>query len=371
MSPSTRAGRYGATDRLDQRVERQATGLVFRANEYIGSMRFGKSELFSTAAPFTYLVLYCVFDILASYSAKTNGGYYKFEPACVVLIVEIGKLMVTTGLMCIWPPDLPPASKFFKVAFFLSGPAICYTAINVITLISLAKVSLAHYAVWYQVGIFFNAFLWWVAFRRPFGLQRNCALVLLGVGCALNSIGPDMKIAINSHVWLVIGSSFISAVGCVLNEYFYKQDAHLDLNFQNAILYSLTSFFCICLIAVHCPHRLLSSSSFFQGFHAGGWILVGVQVFIGLSVSRILKYASVITKNYVMALHVPIEVVVAHFLIGSSLTVFTFISAMCIGISTCVYYTAGVQTATPKEEEAAAAAAVAAAAQKADKKETA
>merc|ERR1719191_1597790 len=113
----------------------------------------------------------------------------------------------------------------------------------------------------------------------------------------------------------------------------------------------------------HCPHRLASTTNFFQGFHAGGWVLVSVQIFIGLSVSRILRYASVITKNYVMALHVPIEVVCAHFLIGSRLTVFTFISAMLIGISTCIYYTAGVQGPTEKELAAKGAA------EKADKKE--
>jgi len=337
-------------------------------NYWMRAMAFGKSELFSTAAPFTYLVLYCVFDILASWSARSNGGYYTFEPACVVLIVELGKLTVTAGLLVAFPPSCwPVASKFFTICFFLSGPAICYTAINVITLICLAKVSLAHYAVWYQVGIFFNAFLWWVAFRRPFGWQRTFALVLLAFGCALNSVGPEMKIAVTPYVGLVVGSSFISAVGCVLNEYFYKQDARLDLNLQNAILYSLTSIFCLILIFFHCHHRITSVHHFFEGFHTECWILIGVQVFIGLSVSRILKYASVITKNYVMALHVPIEVVCAHFLIGSQLTIFTFISAVLIGLSTCIYYTAGVQVAVPTEKEKAATAA----AEKTEKKETA
>lgn len=361
---STPVGRYGATERLDRRVESQAAAFQW-ARTSMCALNFGKSELFSTAAPFTYLVLYCVFDILASWSASSHGGYYTFEPACVVLIVELGKLIVTTGLLCVFPPSSPGASKLCLLSFYLSGPAICYTAINVITLVCLAKVSLAHYAVWYQVGIFFNAFLWWIAFRRPFGWQRLFALALLAVGCLLNSIGPDMALAMDRHIGLVIASSFISAVGCVLNEYFYKLDARLDLNLQNAILYSLTSFFCVILIAFWCPHHLTSVKNFFEGFHTECWILIGVQVFIGLSVSRILKYASVITKNYVMALHVPIEVVCAHFLIGSSLTIFTFISAMLIGISTCLYYTAGLQGPTEKEKAAAAAA------EKSEKKETA
>lgn len=345
MSPT----RYGATDRLDRRVESQCTNLTF----WTGNCRIGKSELFSTAAPFTYLVLYCVYDILASWSAKSNGGYYTFEPACVVLIVEMGKLIFTLGLLVVFPPSYwPGTSKFFSVCFYLSGPAACYTAINTINLICLAKVSLAHYAVWYQVGIFFNAILWWFAFRRPFGWQRIFALVILAVGCAVNSIGKE-GIAISAYVWLVVFCSLISAVGCVLNEYYYKQDARLDLNVQNAILYTLTSVFCVILIAFHCPHRLHSVHSFFEGFQTATFILIGVQVFIGLSVSRILKYASVITKNYVMALHVPIEVVIAHYLIGSHLTIFTFISAVLIGISTCIYYTAGLQEPSPKEKAAA------------------
>lgn len=311
---------------------------------------FGKIELFSTAAPMTYLVLYCVYDILAARSAMNDGGFYKFEPACVILCVEMGKLLVTLGLLAFWRPELPSPARALKTAGLLMGPAICFTAVNIITLICLAMVSLSHYAVWYQTGIFFNALLWWIAFRRPFGMQRTVAITLLFVGCALNSIGPENNFKIEYTVLIVVGSAFISAVGCVLNEYFYKQDAALDINLQNAMLYTETSICCVILIAFVHTHRLTSLGHFFEGFHGDCWVLIGVQVFIGLSVSRILKYASIITKNYVMALHVPIEVVLAHYFLGTHLGVFTLLSTLLIGFSTCLYYTAGLSQPAPEKK---------------------
>lgn len=307
-------------------------------------------ELFSTAAPMVYLVLYCVYDILAAKSAMSNGGFYKFEPTCVILCVEFGKLLVTLCLLAFWRPQLPSTTKFLKTAGLLTGPAICFTAVNIITLICLAMVSLAHYAVWYQTGIFFNAILWWVAFRRPFGIQRSIAIMLLFVGCALNSIGPEMDFRVEATVLIVVGSAFISAVGCVLNEYFYKQDAALDINLQNAILYTETSICCVLLLLFVHTKRLTSFSHFFEGFHGDCWILISVQIFIGLSVSRILKYASIITKNYVMALHVPIEVVLAHYILGTHLGIFTLCSTVMIGLSTVLYYTAGAQQAVEEKK---------------------
>merc|ERR1712100_479538 len=108
-------------------------------------------------------------------------------------------------------------------------------------LVCLAKVSLAHYGVWYQTSIFFNAFMWYLAFRRPFGLQRCLALVILAFGCVINSIEPGMVLHFDRAILWVILSAFVAALGCVLNEYFMKEDFKLDLTIQNSILYAETS----------------------------------------------------------------------------------------------------------------------------------
>lgn len=312
------------------------------------------NELFSTVAPLSYLILYCVYDILAAHTAKENGGFYAFEPTCLVLVVEMSKLAVTLFLLFAFgTQDWPDRARLTYTAFGLAGPALCFTAINILTLVCLAGVSLAHYAVWYQIGIFFNAVLYWVAFRRPFGGQRIVAIVILFVGCTLNVVEDKMVITLQPMIALVVFCAFISSVGCVLNEYFFKKDAALDINLQNTILYTETSFCCIILLAFAHTKRLSSIEHFFEGFSLQCWMLIVVQVFIGLSVSRILKYASVITKNYVMALHVPIEVVLAHYIIGTYLGHFTIVSTIFICVSTWLYYSAPPML-TPAEQAALA-----------------
>jgi len=304
----------------------------------------------AVCAPAMYLVLYTAYDICAAKSAQNPGGNYLFEPMCVVLCVELGKLLVSMALLLVnGPSEWPSRERVSYQVRVLTIPAVCYSAINVINLVTLAKVSLSQYGIWYQMGIFFNAVLWYVVFRRPFGSRRLFSIGLLFLGCFLNAVQPGMHLKFEKNLLLVIATSMISAVGCVGNEYFFKKDSAMDINLQNSVLYVETSLFLIGLIYVMHPERLLSPAHFFVGFQADCLTLLAIQIFIGLTVSRILKYTSVITKNYVMALHVPIEVVLAHRFVGSHLSPTTMVSAFLIGISTCVYYSGG---ATPSAKGA-------------------
>lgn len=297
------------------------------------------SLLGALSAPLAYLVLYVVYDILCAKSAQDGGGYYRFEPACMVLIIEFGKLMVTLLFLVVWTPtETPSLYRVGKTAASMTLVAVCFTAINIINLVCLAQVSLASYAVWYQTGILFNAVLWYFMFRAPFNTQKVLALLLLTAGCIVNSIQPGLAFHIDSKIGLVLCSALISALGCVLNEYFVKKDVQLDLNIQNAILYTETCICCLVVVAVLDHTRLTSPAKFLQGFATDCWFIASVSILIGLSVSRILKYSSAITKNFVMALHCPVEVFAAHYIVATPLTVFTFASTVLIGSATFMYY---------------------------------
>lgn len=298
--------------------------------------------LASIAVPLLYMILYTIYDIMLAKQAQEGPNrYYRFEPACMVFVIEMGKLLLTLPLLSMWmPAELPSPQEVRGAAAGLSFVAMCFTAVNVIQLISLAKVSLASYGVWYQTGIIFNAILWYVAFRTPLGLQKCLALFVLTVGCVANSIQPGMTVHFDVHILIVICSAFISALGCVLNEYCFKRQFQMDLNIQNMILYSETTICCLILIAVVHPERLHSSANFFAGFTHMTFATAAISVCLGLCVSRILKYASTLTKNFAMALHCPVEVVVAHYVVGSPLTIFTLASAILIGVATCIYYLA-------------------------------
>merc|ERR1719387_3180218 len=234
------------------------------------------------------------------------------------------------------PRSLPSGKRVATTAATMTFVAMAFTAVNVINLICLAKVSLAHYSVWYQTGIVFNAVLWFVMFRAPVTGQKVLALGLLTLGCIVNCVQPGFSIYVDRHVLLVVSCALLAALGCVLNEYFVKRDVAMDLNIQNLILYSETCVFCLCLVAILDIRRLASPLVFFEGFGYDCWAIAAISM--GLCVSRILKYASAITKNFAMALHCPLEVVAAHYFVGSSLTVFTLASAVLIGMATCTYY---------------------------------
>jgi len=292
-------------------------------------------------APTIYIALYCIFDIFAAKSSKDHGGYYAFEPACMVFIVEFGKLVVSLLVLMFWAqPELPTMRRTMTTARNFAPVACCFAVGNILMLVCLAKVSLANYGVWYQTSIFFNAFLWYIAFRRPFGIQRCLALVILAVGCVINSVQPGMSMHFDQAILWVVLSAFVAALGCVLNEYFMKEDFKLDLSIQNSILYFETCLACLVIIAIIHPSKLSSPYAFFQGFHGDCWIIAGVSIFIGLCVSWILKFANLITKTFAVAIHCPIEMVLAHYFIDVQITAFTVISALIIGVSIGVYSTA-------------------------------
>jgi len=303
-----------------------------------GQSWFG--SFMAVVAPAIYIALYCAFDIFAAKSAKDHGGYYSFFPACMVFTIEFGKLVVSLVLILCSRPEMPNKARIVTTASGFIPVAACFAVGNILMLVCLAKVSLANYGVWYQTSIFFNAFLFYIAFRRPFGIQRIIAMSILVVGCVINSIHPGMKLHVDSAVLWVVLSAFVAALGCVMNEYFMKRDFAMDINIQNSILYSETCISCLLIIAFLHPAKLVSPFAFFHGFHGDCWVIAGLSIFIGLSVSRILKYAGVMTKTFATAIHCPIEMIAAHYVIDLKITSFTVVSALIIGVAIGMYSTA-------------------------------
>merc|ERR1719161_959798 len=133
-----------------------------------------------------------------------------------------------------------------------------------------------------------------------------------------------------------------NACASVANEFAIKQNTNLDLNMQNAVLYSFCSFFALLYIVVLHPERMTSLDSFFENFDKLAWLLVAVQLCIGLLVSRILKYADAVSKAVGSCLRGPIVVFLAP-LVGlhSRLDLLTAISAIIVATGACSFLMRG------------------------------
>lgn len=292
-------------------------------------------------APTAYLVLYTVYDILCARSSKVSGGYYRFEPAVMVLAIELGKWVLSAVLLLLsGPGELPPLGAVARNAKALSTVAFCFAVLNTLNLVCLSKVSLSSYSLWFQTSIIFNAIFWYFMFNKTCGTRKMVALALLTTGCCLNTIHPGGVVHVDAYVPLVLLSALLSALGCVLNEYFVKREASIDLNVMNLILYFETSVVLCVLILGISWHRGAPLSHMFKGFEGDCWVIAGVSICLGLSVSRILKYSSAMAKNFVMAVHCPLEVFCAHRIIGTEFTGYTTLSALLIGVATYQYYVA-------------------------------
>merc|ERR550537_308614 len=117
------------------------------------------------------------------------------------------------------------------------------------------------------------------------------ALVGVFIGLCMNQVLPLMSASWNPFIMMVCVMAFCNASASVANEFAMKQNAGLDINIQNAVLYT----FCVISSIAYCwvvnSVKLESVQSFLSGFDRVAALVVLLQLSAGLMVSRILKYA--------------------------------------------------------------------------------
>jgi len=300
-------------------------------------------QVMGMLAPFVYLVLYTVYDIMITKSATAGSEYISFSPACTMLCIEVGKMLLSLIAYFVFRSDSwPRMNELAHYTAALALPAACYAGIAVVNISKLASVNLMQYGIWHQATIVFSTLLWFAVFRRKCSMQQSVALLFLFSGCSATAIQPDNILGFEATGLWVLACSALSAIGCVSNEYAYKYDKKADINLQNVVLYLMTSLCSVWFIRSTCNERLTSVSSFFHGFSRDCWVVIIVQVFSGLAVSRMLKHTSVITKCFTMALGISFEVFLAHRLSGArsfGASMPTTFGSFLIAISTVLYFT--------------------------------
>lgn len=311
----------------------------------------------------TYVVLYVVLDVLIANEGQTNAKSgkreYLYTPGTLVLLSEAGKLAITSMLLAfnvgIDSPSVQNRSeyasldgdvrasrilRFWPLGAQYAVPAFLYTLWNLINYQSLLLVSLSVYSVMYQTVLFFSAGFWCLVFKKSLTLLQWFALFLLAGGVFSVHMKPNFEFDIHLSALWVLLQAFISALASVANEYLYKDDRqrHADINQQNFWLYSFTtSFTALYLIMTEGP-SIYAPQNFFRGYTVPVVAIILVSIVLGLAVSLILKHCNVIIKLYAQAIHSPLEVVTAHVVLGTELTIMILVASLLIGASTVLYY---------------------------------
>lgn len=284
-----------------------------------------------------YLVMSVLIDTNISASSSEGTGH-KFEPLCAVILVEIGKLVASCVLYTVnRVKPLMDGQSFIdekfsvKDALYLAAPGFGFALNNVLVWMSIGHNEIASFGVFRDTIVFFNAAIWCIIFKSALGLHRNLALAAVFAGLCINQITPLMTASLSPWVMIILAMAMTNALSSVANEYAIKQNGGVDLNLQNAVLYSFCFVWACVYLAISKPEKLSSVGAFFENFNATFVVVIGLQLCAGLLVSRILKYADSVTKNVANALRGPILIFLAPFVgLHSRLDILTGLSAVIV-----------------------------------------
>jgi len=292
-----------------------------------------------------FVVLSVSIDLSIKAAAAGDGGHYSFEPAAAVLVVETCKLIFSAGLfseVCFRSRresvqiQLPSVSD----VAWLALPGAVYSVDMVILYECVERVSLTTYAVIRETRLIWAALIWTAVFGLPLSRMRWLGMGGIILGCCVNQIPKwihEGGVGAGDGMLLSLFFAFLTGAAGVLNEYVLKKTSGIDINLQNSVHY-FTGVCCILVyFAVFRPHVFDSVAVFFSGFEPPCILIIILQVFAGLVVSRILKYMEAITEKVLGSFCSPVVVYVGAALFHHRLTVFQIISPIIVFVA-CVIY---------------------------------
>jgi drug/metabolite transporter (DMT)-like permease len=317
---------------------------------------------------FVYVVLYVVLDLLIASEGFTDDitGKRKFHytPGVLILLAEAGKWVLTLTFLIIERCSRPSAQRYryapleeeeiasteppkpevdleldWSQGVYYAVPAALYTLWNYLNYQSLLHVSLSVYSIIYQSVLFFSAFLWSVTFDRKLSVVQWMALVLLAAGVFVVHLRDGFAFVVDLAVLWVLAQAMVSAIASVYNEFLYKRPRKaVSINVQNLYLYTFSTIFTAAYLVASEDVEIFKPENFFRGFSPIVVIIIVTTVMLGISVSLVLKHRDLVVKLYAQAIHSPIEVVCAHFVLNTELTPLIGLASALIAVSTYMYY---------------------------------
>jgi len=261
------------------------------------------------------IVLSMVVDLRIKLSSYE---WHAFDPAVLVLFCEMAKLLITMSIIVAKSFDRDAQPRFptgKDVALFVPS-SILFSMNNVMLFQFIARVDLSTFALLRETAIVWTA-LWWVGvFRTSLGLKRFMAIVGILLGGLFSCTWRDAQFDVKSS-WVII-SPLVSALGAVTNDFALKR-TDLDINMQNAVLYTMCAFFALLYLSVGDVKRIRNPSSLLAAFPLDGVSIIVLQSMMGLVISRILKHADAVTRQMLVGFRAPIFIVFASITIHTPL----------------------------------------------------
>lgn len=288
-----------------------------------------------------FVVAFVATDISIKQASVANGGHYTFQPGVAVTIVELCKLLTSAGLLAMKRKqkagsDSGELPTLGGVALLMT-PAVFYTFDSILAYYAMAGVPLATVGVVRQTRLVWSALIWMVIFRTPISCTRWIAIVGIIIACVLSQVPAMLSSEYTSKVWLVVLLAFMSSASIVFHEYVIKSQAGVDLNLQNVILYASGVACALVYLAIVKISVFSSPAAFFEGVTPECLQVIVLQVFLGLTISRILKYVESVTKGIMSSLSSIVTIFVGSALLHTHLKAAEILAA-AVASAFCLLY---------------------------------
>jgi solute carrier family 35 (UDP-sugar transporter), member A1/2/3 len=317
-----------------------------------------KRKLYSGMALLPLLVSH---PILTTLSKDPNTKQYLYQSTVAVMMIEVFKLcfgslfyVQSFGFSSpLHHSGYASWSQFLRKSVNFSVPAIVYGLANNFVFLALNYLDPAVAQLLNNLKILSTALLSWLILEKKLSLVQWTSLLVLTCGAAVTQLktpclnesvaAGDTAVSHGENrvfgVIIALLATLCSGIAGVWTEYVMKgrgvvKDQPIQL--QNLQLYFYGVFFHI-MVVWYNSGEIVADRGLFYGFGFWAWAAVFNQVFLGFSVSFLMKYADNIVKVFINCVAMVVVAILSSYLFGTELGAQLLVAIVLVASSIVLY----------------------------------
>lgn len=320
-----------------------------------------------------YMSLFISQGILVTASQESNNSY-SYNTVTVVLLTEVLKLVVSSGLYCrenTVASLIKDMKKHSNVMMLYFVPAFLYCLYNNLAFVNLSTFDPTTYYLLLQLRVVITGILFQIIFKKYLTKRQWISLILLTMGCMLkqfnfntqsdsntqsnSTIDSNYKLSDEevsslsgknltgftlslSAVWILV-QTICSCLAGVYNEYLLKdKGADVNIFVQNVFMY-FDSIACNAGILILRGELLdaFTLTNIQSVFRFSVIAIIINNAAIGIVTSFFLKYMNSILKTFASALELLFTAVLCYFLFAIPIYINTALAIAVVSFAIYLY----------------------------------
>lgn len=235
-------------------------------------------------AYFSVCILSDLTTVILTHLYGAEAGFSKLS---LVATIEFVKLFVSFALCAVERQDITNIDLRVSDMMWIGLSAGLYAANNYLFYTVLESLDPTIFAIVRETSILWLCLLYTLLFQRGLGPARWGYALLTVLACALVHIPSLRAEHVNPTVLTALLLTCTSCAAAVVNEKALKLNRGLNINLQNALLYSMGAL--LALVTGIALRGGAFCASFFDGFERWTVWVIACQSLLGLIASRLLK----------------------------------------------------------------------------------